>query len=144
MNPQDAHGWLGILLAIPLPAWAALAAFTIAAVLPWLAEFAVPGEWSDNRSRLALYGIAVIAGPPAAVSIWHTWAALTAGFAAALAAQFAREVAGRRYPWLSPRQTVVRRNPQGQVVGIKEGDDPTILVRVETTQPNPQQSPPKP
>lgn len=104
MNAGEAHSWLNLLLGIPLPAWAGTAAFTIGAILPWLAEYVVPDEWAETTFRLSLYGIAVVTGPAAALSIWHDYAALTLGLAASLAAQLAREVAARRWPLLSPRQ----------------------------------------
>lgn len=104
MDAGEAHSWLNLLLGIPLPAWAGIAAFTIGAVLPWLAEFVLPDEWAETTFRLTLYGIAVVTGPLAAASIWHALAAVTLGLAASLIAQLAREVAGRKWPLLSPRQ----------------------------------------
>lgn len=104
MDASEAHSWLNLLLGIPLPLWAGVAAFTIGAILPWLAEYVLPDEWAETAFRLSLYGIAVVTGPLAALSVWHDPTAITLGLSASLIAQLAREVAGRKWPCLSPRQ----------------------------------------
>lgn len=123
---NDPHSWLAAFNFSAQQMQAIGAAFVIAAVLPWLAEYVLPVEWKDTHFQLALYGIAIIFGPLFAVLICHEVAVIAFGFAAALGAQAVREVAARKWPILSPRQqTILKRDAQGNVVGYKEGDDKT-------------------
>lgn len=123
------QSWLGILLGLPIWVGGAAAAFVIGLAAPWTAEFVIPQDMDDKRSRLIIYVVAILIGPLACVSIWHTWAAPTVGLAASLAAQIAREYCARRWPLLSPRQQViVKRDAQGNITSIKDGSDPTMIV----------------
>lgn len=124
------HGWLTTILSLPIWVGGASAAFVIGIAAPWVAEFVIPQDMDDKRSRLIIYVIAILIGPLACVSIWHTWAAPTVGLAASLAAQVAREYCARRWPILSPRQQViVKRDAQGNITSIKDGTDPTMIVK---------------
>jgi len=123
------HSWITTLLSLPVWAGGAIAAFVIGLAGPWVAEFVIPQDMDDKRSRAMIYLVAILLGPLACVSIWHTWAAPTVGLAASLAAQIAREYCARRWPILSPRQQVIiRRDAQGNITGIKDGDDPTMMI----------------
>lgn len=130
MNPEAAHGWLGFILGIPMPGWAALASAAVGLALPWLIEANVPmADWSGWKFRLTTYLVAILAGLAAGVTLWHSWSAL-ALWVPALAINCARDIASHFLPWLSPRQQqlVVRRDASGQVVAIKDGNDPTLIV----------------
>lgn len=132
------HGWLTTLLGLPIWVGGGLAAFVIGIAAPWVAEFVIPQDMDDKRSRLIIYCIAILIGPLACVSIWHAWAAPTVGLAASLAAQVAREYCSRRWPILSPRQQViVKRDAQGNITGIKDGSDPTMIITKPPEPPKP-------
>lgn len=129
------HGWVATLLSLPIPAWAAIIAVVAGAAIPWLVEANVPmADWSGGRFRLITYGAAALAGAISAITIWHNLSAL-AMWVPALGVNLARDIASHFLPWLSPRQqqVVVRRDAQGQVVAIKEGDDPTIVITQKPT-----------
>lgn len=117
--------------ALPAIAWVGLlAAAILGGCIPWLVEAKLPEGLHTAWAVLAVYGAAIAVGPPAAHSLWHDSAAYTLGLIGSVGVQVARDVAAKRWPWLSPRQQiVVRRNEQGQVVAIKEGDDPTIFIK---------------
>lgn len=137
---DTAHGWLTTILTLPLWVGGTAAAFVIGISGPWVAEFVIPKDMDDGRSRLVVYGVAILIGPLACVSIWHTWAAPTVGLAASLAAQVAREYCARRWPILSPRQQIiVKRDAQGNPVGVRlNPDDPTDKTKYfdkDSTQP---------
>lgn len=131
MNPEAAHGWLAVLLGIPLPGWAAIASALVGLALPWVIEANVPmADWSGSRFRLTTYGIAVLAGLIAGLTIWHSWSAFVL-WVPALAINCARDIVSHFLPWLSPRQqqVIVRRDAQGNVVSIKPSpDDQTIMI----------------
>ena len=134
MNDSQIHGWVATILSLPVWVGGTAAAFVIGLAAPWTAEFVLPQDMEDKRSRLIIYAIAILIGPLACVSIWHTWAAPTVGLAASLAAQVAREYCARRWPILSPRQQIiVRRNAEGEITSIKEGDDKTQYINDSTT-----------
>lgn len=128
MNDQI-HGWVATILSLPVWVGGAVAALVIGIAAPWCAEFLIPQDMADKQSRLVIYLTAIFIGPLACVSIWHTWAAPTVGLAASLAAQIAREYCARRWPILSPRQQVIiKRDASGNITGIKDGTDPTMIV----------------
>ena len=123
------HGWLLTLLGLPAPAWAGILACLAGATIPWVVEANVPmDEWAAWKFRLATYGAATFAGAVAGITVWHSWSAM-AMWVPALGINFARDIASHFLPWLSPRQAVVlRKNAAGDVVGVKVGDDPTIVI----------------
>lgn len=126
--------------ALPAVAWVGmLSAVIIGAVVPWIAERAAPGHWDDGMLRLGMYGVAILLGPPAALSFWQTPAALTLGFVGGLAAQVLREWAATRWTWLSPR-IIRKRNAQGEE-GFKvynpdtKSYDATVYTKADPTVP---------
>lgn len=140
MNPEKAHGWLGFALELmPLPAWQALViSLIVAASLTWLAEFLIPDEWSNARAKVALYGGAALLGILCAICVWNAFPAAPVGLVGALLGLAGRQLAAKRWPSLSPHEVVLlKRNAQGEVIGVKEGDDKTKYFHPEDTQPKP-------
>lgn len=131
MNPQDAHGWFDIALQfMPLVAWQVLAlTAVIATALTYLAEFLVPGEWTGAKPILCLYGGSAVLGVALGLFVWPALAAVPVGVCGALIGLAGRQIAAKKWPILSPRAQaiIVRRNAAGDVVGVKVGDDPTII-----------------
>lgn len=120
------NDWIHTLLGLPLPAWSAIASSVVGLSVPWIVEANVPmQEWTAYKFRLTVYGVAMLAGLVAAITLWRSADALVM-WVPALGVQVARDIASHWMPWLSPRrQTILKRDAQGNVVGYKEGDDKT-------------------
>lgn len=144
MNNVEASGWIATLLSIPAPGWAAIASALVGLALPWLVEANVPmGEWTGPRFRLTTYGIAILAGLIAAITIWHSWSAF-ALWVPALAINCARDIASHFLPWLSPRAQAqaVKHAADGSVGYHVPGVDGTVWTRPDATQPKPPEAKP--
>lgn len=126
----DLHGLIALALANPIITLAVIASTVVGAALPWLVEAnASTDEWGGLKFRMITYGAAILGGLLAGVTIWHSVTALCL-WVPPLGINCARDIASHFLPWLSPRQqqVTIRRDAQGQPVGVKVGDDPTIMI----------------
>lgn len=118
---MNADSWIHTLLGLPLPAWSAIASAVVGLSVPWIVEANVPmQEWTAYKFRLTVYGVAMLAGLVAAITLWRSADALVM-WVPALGVQVVRDIASHKFPWLSPRQQArLKLDAAGNVVGYYE------------------------